>query len=145
MEYYSDIIIGSKHTCIELDCIYGLTLVGKYSTFVGNVRKSFIETNQGWRYSSKQFCTSLPEPCWKCEVVMNNEGILFKTWDTDWPLTPWQHYTYFESFVYSFGYVLSTNPLQRRNNKRSRRFDQNANKEQKIAWWKSEKGVQHMR
>jgi hypothetical protein len=46
-------IIESKHTFIEFGCIYGLTLVGKYSNFIGNVRRSFIETNQGLRYSSK--------------------------------------------------------------------------------------------
>ena len=46
-EYYSDMIIESKHTCIEFGCMYGLTLVGKYSNFVGNVWRSFVETNQG--------------------------------------------------------------------------------------------------
>ena len=73
----------SKHTCIEFGCICGLTLVGKYSNSIGNVTRSIVETNQGLRYSSKQFCTSLPEPCWKFEVVVNNKGTLFKTWDTD--------------------------------------------------------------
>jgi hypothetical protein len=29
--------------------------------------------------------------CWKFEVVVNNKGIWFKTWDTDWPLTPLNH------------------------------------------------------
>jgi hypothetical protein len=64
--------------------------------------------------------------------MVNNKDIWFKTWDTDWPLTPWLHYAYFESFVYSFEYVLSTNPLQRRNNERSKGL-------------KSEEGVQYMR
>jgi hypothetical protein len=45
LEYYSDMIIESKHTCIEFSCIYGLTHAGKYSNFVGNVRRSFIETD----------------------------------------------------------------------------------------------------
>ena len=39
-------------------CTYGLTLVRKYSNSIGNVRRSFIETNQGLRYSSKQSHTS---------------------------------------------------------------------------------------
>jgi len=47
LEYYSNIIIESKHTCIEFGCICGLTLVGKYSNFVGNVWRSYVETNQG--------------------------------------------------------------------------------------------------
>jgi hypothetical protein len=33
--------------------ICGLTLAGKYSNFIRNVRRSFEETNQGLRYSSK--------------------------------------------------------------------------------------------
>ena len=76
-------IIESKHTCIEFGCIYGLTLIGKYSNFVGNGRRSFVEIDQGLRYSSKWFYTSLPQPCWKFEVVVNNQGTLFKTWDKD--------------------------------------------------------------
>ena len=83
LEYYSDMIIESKHTYIEFGCIYGLTLVGKYSNFVGNIRRSFVETNQGLRYFSKQFYTSMPSPCWKFKVVVNNQGTLFKTWDKD--------------------------------------------------------------
>jgi hypothetical protein len=59
-DYYSNITIESKHTCIEFGCIYGLTLAGKYSNFVENVRRLFVETNQGLRYSTKQFYTSLP-------------------------------------------------------------------------------------
>jgi hypothetical protein len=62
-EYYSDMIIESTHACIEFSCIHGLTLVGKYLNFIGNVRRSFVGTNQGSSYSSKQFCTSLHEPC----------------------------------------------------------------------------------
>jgi hypothetical protein len=46
-------IIESKYTCIEFGCIYRLTLAGKYSNFIGNVRRSFVEINQGLRYSSK--------------------------------------------------------------------------------------------
>jgi hypothetical protein len=46
-------IIESKHTCIEFGCIYGLTLAGKYSNFVGKVRRSFVQIDQGLRYSSK--------------------------------------------------------------------------------------------
>ena len=38
-------IIESKHTCIEFGCICGLTLAEKYSNFVGNVWRSFVETN----------------------------------------------------------------------------------------------------
>ena len=53
-------IIESKHTCIEFGCIYGLTLVGKYLNFVGNGRRSFVEIDQGLRYSLEQFYTSLP-------------------------------------------------------------------------------------
>jgi hypothetical protein len=60
LEYYSNIIIGSKHICIEFGCIYGLTLAGKYSNFVENVRRLFVETNQGLRYSSKQFHIYFP-------------------------------------------------------------------------------------
>jgi len=63
-EYYSDMIIESKHTCIEFCCIHGLTLAWKYSNFVGNVRRSFIETNQSLRYSSNNFthlCLNLVE------------------------------------------------------------------------------------
>jgi hypothetical protein len=53
-------IIELKHICIEFGCIYGLTFAGKYSNFVGNVRRSFIEIDQGLMYSSKRFYTSLP-------------------------------------------------------------------------------------
>jgi hypothetical protein len=37
----------SKHTCIEFGCICGLILAGKYLNFIGNVRRSFVEINQG--------------------------------------------------------------------------------------------------
>jgi hypothetical protein len=47
LKYYSNIIIESKHTYIEFGCICGLTLAGKYSNFVRNIWRSFIETNQG--------------------------------------------------------------------------------------------------
>ena len=46
-------IIESKHTCVEFGCIYGLILVGKYSNFIGTVSRSFVETDQGLRYSLK--------------------------------------------------------------------------------------------
>jgi hypothetical protein len=44
---------------LVFDCTYGLTHAGKYSNSIGNVTRSFVETNQGLRYSSKQSHTSL--------------------------------------------------------------------------------------
>jgi hypothetical protein len=45
-DFYSEMIIESKHTCVKFGYIYGLTLIGKYSNFIGNVWTSFVETNQ---------------------------------------------------------------------------------------------------